>query len=328
MLVATDVSNTTIAIKNCPFEKTIDSNSHNVGNDNSDPTECATVPSVSSSSTCTPVTSTTTETSTATETSTETSTETTTDTYTETSTETTTDTSTDFSTTTETSTTTSVSTYTETTTETITIAATVPPVATVAQTVGNIITTVLQISTVTIGGSALVVSTVTETQTQSCDTVTVDVTGSCSSTVLYSSSACPSETAQTADTTIQSSFSSLHVNETVASSSTGIRGVIGSDGIMRSEVCRDVIVVTPDPVAEQAAVKSIVNKLTVDKKNISAVVQKKVSAQDKRSSSVAIGYMGIVFLILPLLLIIAVDLPTCIQGGRDVIKLCKDEDRS
>ncbi|XP_050398384.1 uncharacterized protein LOC126816172 isoform X2 [Patella vulgata] len=271
MLLATDASNSTIAIKNCSYDTSIDSMVYtDVADDGSDPTDCANEPLISVSSTiiCPTVTSTTTETSTITNTSTETITSSITITATEMFNYTVTEYSTNWSTTTEFLT--DVSTFTETATETMTT--TLPLVSIVTQTIGNIITTVLQISTVTIGGSSLVVSTVTETQTQSCDTVTVDVTGSCSSTVLYSSSPCPSEMVQTIDTTIQSSFSSLGVN---ASGSTGIKGAIGSDGIMRTLVCRNVIVVTPDPVAEQAAVESIVNELTVDKKNLSAVIQKK-----------------------------------------------------
>ncbi|XP_050398452.2 uncharacterized protein LOC126816206 [Patella vulgata] len=329
MLLATDVSNSTIAIKKCSYETAKVTGSQNVPSDDTDPTDCATTTSslVSSMITYPAVTGIITETSTTTLLITITSAGTSNCIVTDSS-------RIEALTTPELTTeniTTGVPTASvvsniipETTTSSImitpteTIAAGVPHVT---QIVGNIITTVVQISTVTIGGPSLVVSTVTETQTQSCETVTVDVAGSSSSTDMYSPGMAPA-----IDTTIQSSFDSLQVNETISSSPNGIKGTIGSDGIMRTLMCRDVIVVTPDPVAEQAAVKSIVNKLTVDKKNISAVVQKKVSAQDKRSSSVAIGYMGIGFLIIPFLLIFAVDLPTCLQGGRDVIKLCKDED--
>ncbi|XP_050395318.1 uncharacterized protein LOC126814282 [Patella vulgata] len=320
MLLATDVSNTTVFIKNCSYETAIDSARHDVVRDDSDPTDCANQPSslVPSTTARSTVTSTTTETTTFIETSTETTTSSITITFTGMSTVT------------------QYSTYwsstkasiapTESTTENMTAEVTTDSLV-ATQPVENAITTISQINTVTVVDSSLVVSTVTETQVQAYETSTADVTGSCTPRVLYAYFPCPKERVQTVVTTIQSSCVSLQVNDTIASSSTGITGFIGSDGIMRATVCREVIVVTPDPAAEQEAVESIVKELTVDKKNISALVKKKVSAQDKRSSSVAIGFIGIVFLIIPFLLIIAVDLPTCIQGGRNVIKLCKDEER-
>ncbi|KAK6174287.1 hypothetical protein SNE40_017596 [Patella caerulea] len=84
-----------------------------------------------------------------------------------------------------------------------------------------------------------------------------------------------------------------------------------------SRACRDVIVVnaTEDVDMTKAVVERIVSRLTVDKKRISAVIQKKISQEDNRPSSVAVGYIGVIFLVLPFVAVLAADLPKMYHDG-------------
>ncbi|VDI15757.1 Hypothetical predicted protein [Mytilus galloprovincialis] len=49
--------------------------------------------------------------------------------------------------------------------------------------------------------------------------------------------------------------------------------------------------------------------LTIDSKNISAAIRKRISARDDRLSAASVGYVGVALLLIPLVMIIVVDAP-------------------
>ncbi|XP_071173009.1 netrin receptor UNC5A-like isoform X1 [Mytilus edulis] len=51
------------------------------------------------------------------------------------------------------------------------------------------------------------------------------------------------------------------------------------------------------------------NNLTIDSKNISATIRKRISARDDRLSAASVGYVGVALLVIPLVMIIVVDAP-------------------
>ncbi|VDI47767.1 Hypothetical predicted protein, partial [Mytilus galloprovincialis] len=51
------------------------------------------------------------------------------------------------------------------------------------------------------------------------------------------------------------------------------------------------------------------NNLTIDSKNISAAIRKRISARDDRLSVASVGYVGVALLLIPLVMIIVVDAP-------------------
>ncbi|XP_050396179.1 mucin-2 [Patella vulgata] len=102
-------------------------------------------------------------------------------------------------------------------------------------------------------------------------------------------------------------------------SSTGM-AVLGSDGVLRSHVCRDVVVVTSESAMTDEAVSSIYKELTLDKSKMSSVIRKKVSQKDERPSSATIGYFGLIFAVLPFTLIIISDIPKLIKHLKRIMR--------
>ncbi|XP_071172147.1 semaphorin-5B-like [Mytilus edulis] len=51
------------------------------------------------------------------------------------------------------------------------------------------------------------------------------------------------------------------------------------------------------------------SNLTIDSKNISASIRKRISARDDRTSAASVGYVGVALLVIPLVMIICVDAP-------------------
>ncbi|CAG2205784.1 unnamed protein product [Mytilus edulis] len=49
--------------------------------------------------------------------------------------------------------------------------------------------------------------------------------------------------------------------------------------------------------------------LTIDSKNISATIRKRICARDDRPSAVSVGYVGVALLLIPLVIIISFDVP-------------------
>ncbi|XP_050398390.2 uncharacterized protein LOC126816177 [Patella vulgata] len=155
-------------------------------------------------------------------------------------------------------------------------------------------TTVVELSTVTT--TVVEPSTATTTVVEPCSpTTTVEDLCSPTTTVVMPCT-------QTTDFDLQPS-------------STGV-AVLGSDGVLRSQVCQDVVVVTSESAMKEAAVSSIYKELTLNKSKISAVIRKKVSQKDERPSSATIGYFGLIFAVLPFALLIISDIPKLIQHLR------------
>ncbi|CAG2233600.1 HMCN [Mytilus edulis] len=51
------------------------------------------------------------------------------------------------------------------------------------------------------------------------------------------------------------------------------------------------------------------SNLTIDSKNMSATIRKRISARDARPSAASVGYVGVALLLIPLLMIISFDVP-------------------
>ena len=51
------------------------------------------------------------------------------------------------------------------------------------------------------------------------------------------------------------------------------------------------------------------SNLTIDSKNMSATIRKRISARDDRPSAASVGYVGVALLLIPLLMIISFDVP-------------------
>ncbi|VDI20318.1 Hypothetical predicted protein [Mytilus galloprovincialis] len=51
------------------------------------------------------------------------------------------------------------------------------------------------------------------------------------------------------------------------------------------------------------------SNLTIDSKNMSATIRKRISARDIRPSAASVGYVGVSLLLIPLLMIISFDVP-------------------
>ncbi|XP_050397117.1 uncharacterized protein LOC126815488 [Patella vulgata] len=143
--------------------------------------------------------------------------------------------------------------------------------------------------------------------------VTTTVVGPCSPTITVVEPCSPITTAvietSTATTTVVEPCS-LTTGFGVQPSSTGV-AFLGSDGVLRSQVCRDVVVVTSAMIED--AISTIYKELKIDKSKMSSVIRKKVSQKDERTSSATIGYFGLIFFILPLALIIISDAPKLIE---------------
>ncbi|XP_050396103.1 tolloid-like protein 2 [Patella vulgata] len=86
-----------------------------------------------------------------------------------------------------------------------------------------------------------------------------------------------------------------------------------ADGILRSRICREVVVGMLQSAILDNVVRKIKNELTVNKSNLSSVTRKKVSQEDDRKSSAAIGYFGVTFCVLPLVLITILDISKLMQ---------------
>ncbi|ESO81938.1 hypothetical protein LOTGIDRAFT_170479 [Lottia gigantea] len=155
----------------------------------------------------------------------------------------------------------------------------------------QVVSTVLQPTTVTLAALTVLV-TITETPSPIVCPIPTTLTYSVPCTIKNISSV---------DATICVEQSS------VMQSSFGALGFLDPEGVLRTNICHDVIVVTPDESATERAVSSIVNALTVEKSNISAVSNKKISAPDYRPSSTAIGYIGIILFSLPFVFLLAMD---------------------
>ncbi|KAK6178084.1 hypothetical protein SNE40_012915 [Patella caerulea] len=86
-----------------------------------------------------------------------------------------------------------------------------------------------------------------------------------------------------------------------------------ADGMLRSRVCREVVVGMLKSAILDNVVRKIKNELTVNKSNLSSVTRKKVSQEDDRKSSAAIGYFGVTLCVLPLVLITVLDISKLMQ---------------
>ncbi|ESO85120.1 hypothetical protein LOTGIDRAFT_168148 [Lottia gigantea] len=307
LMYSVDSANTSVVVKNCASGSSIETSIiGGITADTTNPDECVINPTTAATTTPVPppacpeetVTETSTETSTETTTDTSTETSTFTEHFTETSTETYTETSTEFMTETTTES------YTETQTETVTETSTIT----------NGATTVYEVSSIIISDVSTAVITVTESP--SCEVT-------CSSSEIIESSP-EYSTSSTVYVHFSSSLSASddESDSSITTSST-FGGFLASDGTLRTQVCRDIIYVTHDPAQTQAAVNSIVNELTVEKGNLTAVVIKKISADDERPSSTVIGYAGVVFLVIPIVLMIIVDVPTYYIAAQAAVKFCK-----
>eukprot|EP00106_Octopus_bimaculoides_P004715 XP_014772157.1 PREDICTED: uncharacterized protein LOC106870548 [Octopus bimaculoides] len=73
-------------------------------------------------------------------------------------------------------------------------------------------------------------------------------------------------------------------------------------------LCKCVIPVNRTKEEEETYLQELTKELSIPKKNMSSYIRKKTSAPDHRISAQAAGYIGVVFIILPFLLIIAGDL--------------------
>ncbi|XP_022338354.2 uncharacterized protein LOC111133912 [Crassostrea virginica] len=71
------------------------------------------------------------------------------------------------------------------------------------------------------------------------------------------------------------------------------------------------------------AVENITKALYVDKKTMSSYVRSKTCAEDKRPSSATVGYVGIVFIVVPFGLMFILDLRTIYTHIRDSARQCK-----
>ena len=71
------------------------------------------------------------------------------------------------------------------------------------------------------------------------------------------------------------------------------------------------------------AVENITKALYVDKKTMSSYVRSKTCAEDDRQSSATVGYVGIVFIVVPFGLMFILDLRTIYTHIRDSARQCK-----
>ena len=72
----------------------------------------------------------------------------------------------------------------------------------------------------------------------------------------------------------------------------------------------------------QPKIKELEKILTVDKTNISAIVNKRISAKDNRPSARNLGVLGIILLVLVASLIILVDVSSCSRHSKTIQELC------
>jgi hypothetical protein len=72
----------------------------------------------------------------------------------------------------------------------------------------------------------------------------------------------------------------------------------------------------------QPKIKELEKILTVDKTNISAIVNKRISAKDNRPSAKNLGVLGIILLVLVASLIILVDVSSCSRHSKTIQELC------
>lgn len=72
----------------------------------------------------------------------------------------------------------------------------------------------------------------------------------------------------------------------------------------------------------QPKIKELEKILTVDKTNISAIVNKRISAKDNRPSARNLGVLGIILLVLVLSLIILVDVSSFARHSKTIKEVC------